>query len=130
MLSYLPAAKERNMHKTPPTTPHKETRTNEACTNEELMHQCMSQLKINRKGEAALIGLLSEIDNRRLFAAEGYSSMFKFCTGHLHLSEPATYRRIGAARVIRDYPIALKMLSEGEIHMTALSLILELQRKN
>jgi len=106
------------MHKTPPTTPLKETRT-----NEELMHQCMSQLKINRKGEAALIGLLSEIDNRRLFAAEGYSSMFKFCTGHLHLSEPATYRRIGAARVIRDYPIALEMLSEGEIHMTALNLI-------
>ena len=78
--------------KTPPKTPLKEKLTNEA-----LMNQCACQLKINRKGEAALIGLFSEIDERKLFAEEGYASMFKFCTGRLHLSEPQTYRRIGAS---------------------------------
>jgi len=56
------------------------------------MNQCACQLKIKRKGEAALIGLLSEIDERKLFAEEVYASMFKFCTGHLHLSKPAPGR--------------------------------------
>ena len=106
------------MKVTPPKTPLKEKLTNEA-----LMNQCIYQLKIDRKGEAALIELLSEIDERKLFAEEGYASMFKFCTGRLHLSEPQTYRRIRASRIIRNYPVALEMLSKGEIHMTALNII-------
>ena len=75
------------MEVTPPKTSLQEKLTNEA-----LMKQCMYQLKINRKGEAALIELLSEIDERKLFAEEGYASMFKSCTGHLHLSKPAPDR--------------------------------------
>ena len=111
------------MEITPPHKPILEKPITEKVTSKQLMNQCVQQLQLNRKGEARFIALLNEIDHRRLFAEEGYSSMFKFCVGHLHLSEAATYKRIGAGRVIRQYPIALEMLEEGEIHLTAINII-------
>ena len=50
-----------------------------------------------REATAQLIAHLGEIDARRLFLAEGCSSLFKYCTEILHLSESAAYNRIEVA---------------------------------
>jgi hypothetical protein len=60
-----------------------------------------------RQATAQVIALLMELDARRLYLAEGYSSLFVYCTRVLHLSEHATYGRIEAARVARRFPAIL-----------------------
>jgi hypothetical protein len=42
-----------------------------------------------------LIAMLGELDSRRLYLAEGYSSLFTYCTQCLRLSEHAAYGGIG-----------------------------------
>ena len=73
-----------------------------------------------REATAQLIAHLAEIDNRRLFLSEGCSSLFKYCTDVLHLSESAAYNRIEVARVARKFPVVLEKLAEGSIHLSAL----------
>ena len=47
-----------------------------------------------RQATAALIAALAELDARRLYLAEGYPSLFAYCTQALRLSEDAAYNRI------------------------------------
>ena len=44
-------------------------------------------IEIDRKTTAQLLPLLAEIDGRKLYRAEGHSSLFRYCTQVLHLSE-------------------------------------------
>ncbi len=60
-----------------------------------------------REATAALIAALGELDARRLYLAEGCSSLFTYCTQVLHLSEHAAYGRIEAARAARKWPVVL-----------------------
>jgi hypothetical protein len=76
-----------------------------------------------RDTTADLIRALGEIDLRRLYLGEGFSSLFTFCTGALHLSEHAAYARIEAARVARRFPTALDLLRDGSVNLTTLGLV-------
>jgi 5-methylcytosine-specific restriction endonuclease McrA len=76
-----------------------------------------------RGATARLIASLAELDARRLYLAEGYSSLFTYCTQVLHLSEHAAYGRIEAARAVRRYPVLLKRLEAGDITLTAIGLL-------
>jgi hypothetical protein len=60
---------------------------------------------------AALVRSLIELDGRRLYLGEGYSSLFTYCTHALHLAEGAAYNRIEAARAAgssRHIPASVK----------------------
>ena len=72
---------------------------------------------------AQLIAHLGEIDARRLFLEEGCSSLFKYCTQLLHLSESAAYHRIDVVRVARKFPVIFERLAEGSIHLSALRIL-------
>jgi 5-methylcytosine-specific restriction endonuclease McrA len=72
---------------------------------------------------ACLIASLAELDARRLYLAEGCSSLFTYCTQVLHLSEHAAYLRIEAARATRKYPVLLERLDAGDITLTAVGLL-------
>ena len=76
-----------------------------------------------RQATARLIASLAELDARRLYLAEGHSSLFTYCTQVLHLSEHAAYGRIEAARVTRRYPVALERLEAGDITLTTIGLL-------
>ena len=76
-----------------------------------------------REATALLIAHLAELDARRLFLAEGYSSLFTYCTEALHLSEHAAYSRIEAARAARKFPALLEMLGEGSLTLTTVGLL-------
>jgi len=64
-----------------------------------------------------------EVDSRKLYARQGCSSLFTYCVQRLHLSEHAAYLRIEAARLARRFPIILDRLSDGSVHLTAVSLL-------
>jgi hypothetical protein len=76
-----------------------------------------------RAATVALIACLAEFDARRLYAGEGYSSTFRYCTEVLHLSEDAAFYRIGAARAARKFPVVLDMLLSGELSPTTARLL-------
>ena len=76
-----------------------------------------------REATVRLIEVLGEVDARRLFLAEGCSSLFTYCTHVLHMSEHAAYGRIEAARAARRWPVLLDMLADGSLHLTAVTLL-------
>jgi hypothetical protein len=76
-----------------------------------------------RDATACLIAALAELDARRLYLGEGYSSLFTCCTHVLRLSEHAAYGRIEAARVARRYPTVLALLADGSINLTTVCLL-------
>ena len=76
-----------------------------------------------RRTTAELLALLAELDTRKLYLGEGYSSLFTYCTQRLHLSESAAYGRITAARAARRFPILLTRLADGDVTLTSISLL-------
>ena len=76
-----------------------------------------------RRATARLIALLGELDARRLYLAQGCSSLFTYCTRVLHLSEHAAYGRIEAARAARRCPEVLARLADGSLTLTAVTLL-------
>ena len=75
------------------------------------------------RATAALVRSLMELDVRRLYLGEGYSSMFTYCTQALHLAEGAAYNRIEAARASRRFPAILTALEDGAITLTTVRLL-------
>ena len=92
-------------------------------SDEQLLEQLKTASASERDATAHLIVLLAEMDSRRLYLAEGHSSLFTYCTQCLHLSEHAAYGRIAAARVARKFPIVLEFLRDGSINLTTVSLL-------
>ena len=58
------------------------------------------------------------MDERRLYLAQGYSSLFTYCTQSLRLSEHAAYGRIEAARAARKWPVIVELLTDGSMTLT------------
>ena len=92
-------------------------------SDRELLDETTRVVTCERRTTAELLALLAELDTRRLYLAEGYSSLFTYCTHVLHLSEPAAYSRITAARAAGRFPIILTLVSDGEITLTTVSLL-------
>ena len=76
-----------------------------------------------REVTADLIALLGECDARKLYAAEGYASLFEFCVVRLRLSEAQAYHRIQAARASQRFPLVLERLRAGRVTLTAVALL-------
>jgi hypothetical protein len=76
-----------------------------------------------RAATAHLVASLAELDARRLYLAEGCSSLFTYCTKVLHLSEHAAYGRIEAARAARTYPVLIERLEAGDLTLTTIGLL-------
>lgn len=89
-------------------------------TDRQLRDRVTAAAVRERTATSKLIILLAEFDRRRLYLAEGYSSLFVFCTNALHLSESSAYDRIQAARAARKWPAILEHLRAGFITLGAL----------
>jgi len=78
---------------------------------------------------AALVEMLvdlGEVDARRLYAAQACSSTFNYCVTVLNVSEGGAYKRIGAARLARRFPVVLSMLATGDLHLSAVTTLASL----
>jgi hypothetical protein len=92
-------------------------------TDEQLLNEVRAIAHRERRATVHLIAALTELDTRRLYLGQGYSSLFTYCTRGLHLSESAAYSRIEAARAARRFPIILDMLAEGALTLTSVCLL-------
>src|SRR5438034_6682073 len=77
-----------------------------------------------REASAELVAHLAELDGRpSLYAAQGYGSLFSYCTQALRLSEDAACSRIEAARACRRFPLILELLASGSLSLTSVRLL-------
>jgi len=77
-----------------------------------------------RAVSAELVAHLAALDARpSLYAAQGYGSLFGYCTQVLRLSEDAACNRIDAARVARRYPMVLDRITSGELSLTTVRML-------
>jgi hypothetical protein len=76
-----------------------------------------------RRATAILIRALMELDARRLYLGEGYSSLFAYCTQAPYLAEGAAYNRIETARAARRFPMILEGLEDGSLTLTTVRLL-------
>jgi hypothetical protein len=92
-------------------------------TNEQLLLEVKTLASGERHATAQLIASLAELDMRELYLAEGFPSLFAYCTQVLHLSEGGAYNRIQAARAARQWPIILEKIADGSVTLTAVRLL-------
>src|SRR5438045_4731736 len=76
-----------------------------------------------RATTAALLAHLGEVDERQLYRAAAYESMFFYCVHELHMSEDTAARRIGVARTAREFPAIFPALADGRLNLTAVLLL-------
>jgi hypothetical protein len=95
----------------------------EGLSSDQLLAQLLDLVHRGRKLEADLIAHLAEVDERKLYLREGCSSMFAYCVGVLRFAEAVAYKRIAAMRATRRYPELLMALRNGDLHLTAVSLL-------
>jgi hypothetical protein len=87
-------------------------------TDQALLAEVVRLAGNERRATVALIVHLGELDARRLYEGEGFSSTFRYCMDALGLSEDAASNRIEAARVARRFPAVLEMLEAGTLSPT------------
>jgi len=76
-----------------------------------------------RGATSAVLAHIAEADARRLYLPEGYASMFAYCTGRLHYSEEAAFKRIHAARTARRFPALFEAVADQRLHLSAVVLL-------
>src|SRR5476651_276104 len=64
---------------------------------------------------------LLEIDNRKIYLARGFGSLFEFCVRELKYSEGSASRRISSMLLIKQVPQALASLKEQEVNLSTLA---------
>ena len=91
-----------------------------ALSDQDLLSRIPALAGSEREATAELVAHLAALELRpSLYAAEGYGSLFAYCTEALRLSEDAACNRIEAARACRSFPVILDLLASGSLTLTA-----------
>jgi len=87
-------------------------------SDKELLNRIEVLVKKEKEITIAVIEHLQEIQERRLFAELGYSSLFAYCTKHLKYSDSDAYYRINSMKLTKAVPAAKEKISSGELSLT------------
>jgi hypothetical protein len=88
-------------------------------TDPGLLSVVATRVSLDCDTTAELLADLGEIDARKLYAPEGYDSMYEFCVHELRMSEDVACKRICAARAARRFPAIFPAVAEGTLHLSA-----------
>ncbi len=90
-------------------------------SNAELVN-CFNRLMKNETAvTVSLLEYLGEIEERKLYLEEGYSSVFDWMHNKYKYSRGAAWRRIKSAMAMRQYPMLKDLLLSRELNITTLS---------
>ncbi|WII73624.1 HNH endonuclease [Bdellovibrio sp. 22V] len=90
-------------------------------SNVELVNRLEKLARTERKITHLILWHINEVESRRLFAELGFDSMFKYLTKHLGYGEDSAYRRLQAARLLKQVPAVAEKLEEGSLNLTQLT---------
>src|SRR5256885_571701 len=98
--------------------------TASALSDQDLLARLETLAGKEREASVELIAHLAALDSRpALFLAQGYGSLFSYCTQALRLSEDAACNRIETARACRRFPLILELLASGSLTLTSVRLL-------
>ncbi len=90
-------------------------------SNPELHERLRFLVKSERKITQEILELISLVEQRELHLQMGYSSIFDYLTKFLGYNESSAYRRMQAARLLRECPEIQESIQTGKIHLTQLA---------
>lgn len=76
-----------------------------------------------RRDTAEMVAHLAELEARSISLADGYGSLFSYCTTALRLSEHEAYNRVVAAQAAPRFPAILDGLADGSLNLTTVRLL-------
>jgi hypothetical protein len=95
-----------------------------ALSDRDLLAHIDALTRTEREAVAELVAHLTALELRpSLYLAQGYGSLFDYCTRALRLSEDATCSRTNAVRVCRRFPVLLDHLASGALTLTSVRLL-------
>src|SRR6266850_293346 len=98
--------------------------TASALSDQDLLARLETLAGKEREASVELVAHLAALDGRpALHLAQGYGSLFNYCTQALRLSEDAACNRIDAARACRRFPLILELLASGSLTLTSVRLL-------
>ena len=89
-----------------------------ALTDSELLNQTRLLVSRERELTTELLWHLREVERRRLFAEQGYSSLFDYVRRGLGYCEASADRRISAMRLLREHPEIEPALKSGALSLS------------
>ncbi|MET0414376.1 MAG: hypothetical protein ABW217_23900 [Polyangiaceae bacterium] len=72
---------------------------------------------------AQLLAHLAEVEARGIHRNMACATLYTYCVYELRMSEDEAQRRCRAARLCRQFPLLLEMLSDASIHLTGILLL-------
>jgi hypothetical protein len=94
-----------------------------ALSNADLLSRLEVLAQSERGAAADLVAHLGEMGVRKIYLAEGYGSLFVYCTGALRLSEHVAYNCIEASRAARKFPVVLDLLATGSVNLNTVRIL-------
>lgn len=89
----------------------------------------LKMVQQERKLTSQILDFLKEVEDRKLFAKRGYSSLFAYCTEYLGYSESAAQRRISAMRLIKEVPQVKENITSGELNLSNVAKVAQFFRQ-
>ena len=90
-------------------------------SNQELLSRTKFLVQKEREVHVQVLRHLREIESRKLYFSQGFSSLFDYAVRELGCSEGAAFRRIKAMRLCRDLPEAEEKLQSGKLSLSSAS---------
>lgn len=88
-------------------------------SDKELVRRLRELVRKEQDLTLEILPFLAEVDRRGLYLKWGYGSLTDYCISHLRYCESSAWRRVCAARVVRDFPEVHDMLLEGRLTFSA-----------
>lgn len=91
-------------------------------SDHELIARTEHLVEQERQIVQVLIWHLQEIQDRKLFLAMEYTSMYECLIGHFKMSDTTAYGRIKVLKVMEDIPQVSESLKNGELNISSIAL--------
>ncbi|MBT9560606.1 MAG: HNH endonuclease [Myxococcales bacterium] len=92
-------------------------------SDSELTGELASCARRERAALAALLGYLGQFDERKVYAAAGFTSTTAYAVYHFGWSEASSWKRIQAARLCVRFPVLLGVIADGGLHLSGVCML-------
>ena len=99
------------------------TTTVSGLSDRRLVQQLKRLTAVEHQLEVVVIDHLRELDRRRLYLSQGFSSLFDYATRELGYSEAAAWRRIKAMRLCGEVEGARERMRDGSLTLNSAALL-------
>lgn len=92
-------------------------------SDSELSGELAATARRERAALAALLGYLGQFDERKVYAAAGFTSTTAYAVHHFGWSEASSWKRIQAARLCVRFPVLLGVIADGGLHLSGVCML-------